>query len=86
MLGPIGAVLSRLSTELAGGGFVGRTLCGQPSSDDDTVPTDPAADDAVNAASPHLFECRSCGRVYVATDKHACATCDTAVHRVDRAD
>ena len=64
------ATLTRLRTE-----ETSTTQTAATPGDDGDPPaeTDPAT---------HLFECESCERVFVATEKQTCADCDAAVEQV----
>ena len=82
MLEKVKIILGRLNTRTADGVADawprGRTLVSEDSGTTDETTTD--GSDTVSP--PHLYECRSCDRVYVATDKRTCSTCDIAVDRV----
>ncbi|WP_178917874.1 hypothetical protein [Natronomonas gomsonensis] len=84
MLGSIKTLLGRLHTGAADGGADGWPQAHTPVSEDSGRPEDPATDDSAAAQSPHLYNCSSCDRIYVATDKRTCATCNTAVDRVEQ--
>jgi hypothetical protein len=47
-----------------------------------TTPGDDTASPAKGDPPTHLFECESCERVFVATEKQTCADCDAAVEQV----
>lgn len=58
-----------------------------PSPGDDGLTTEEATTGGPNGRSyAQLFRCPSCDRVYVATDKRTCSTCNTAVEDVERTD
>jgi hypothetical protein len=82
MLGSIKTLLGRLHTSAADGGADGWPQAHPSVSEDGGTPEDPATDDTEAAQSPHLYNCSSCDRIYVATDKHTCSTCGTAVDRI----
>lgn len=79
MLARVRTVLDRLNARTPDGGPRGLASV----SGDDGAADDPATDDSDADTPPHLYECSSCDRVYVATDKRTCSTCDTAVGRVE---
>lgn len=43
-------------------------------------------DGSVAKSPPHLYECPSCDRIYVASKRHTCSTCETAIVRVQETD
>lgn len=82
MVSKVKTILGRLHTRSAGGVAAawphGRRLI----SGVDGTAADATRDGPDTAAPPHLYECLSCERIYVATDKRTCSTCDIAVDRV----
>ncbi len=82
MIEIVNIILDRLNTRSADGVAdawpLGRTLVSEDGGTEDGTTTD--GSDTVSP--PHLYECRSCDRVYVATDKRTCSTCDIAVDHV----
>lgn len=83
MLGKVKTVLRRLNAMSADGVADarpgGRTSVGERNG----TAEEPTADDPASASRTDLYECPSCERVYVATDKHTCSSCHTDVDRVE---
>ncbi len=81
MIGKIKTLLGRLNTRSADGvanaWSHGRTLV----SEDGEMADETTTGGSDTVSSPHLYECPSCNRVYVATDKRTCSSCDIALDR-----
>jgi|GEM_PF-6277366 len=82
MLGLAETIRRQLHTSAAG--VADAWPRGQTSvSEDGEIADETATDGSDTDSPPHLYNCPSCDRIYVATDKHTCSTCDTAVDRVE---
>lgn len=86
MLGKVKTIFNRLNGNSADAVTEARPN-GQTSVSENGGTADETATDGFDAASPpHLYKCPSCDRVYVATDKRTCSTCDTAVDLVEQSE
>jgi hypothetical protein len=72
MLGEFTAMLGRLNP-------VSNDASGTTASDTEQASGRHAGD----AGSTHLYECDSCGEVFIAEEKQHCADCEAGVARVD---
>ena len=61
------------------GATLGRT---EEASEESTAKSDDADPSPQNDARSTLYQCPDCESVYVAIDKEACDTCDTAVEEI----
>ena len=83
MLGVVKSVLGQLNTGALGGVTSAETEGGESATGDDEPAGGATTDGSEGPTPPYLYECPSCGRIYVAAEKHTCGTCETAVDRVD---
>lgn len=84
MLGGVKTILGQLKARSTDG-LADALPREEPSGGEDGGTTDKTATDgSETAVSPHLYNCHSCDRVYVATDKRTCSTCDTTVDRIEQ--
>lgn len=80
MLEGVKSALTRLRSHTSGGvtGVRGRQ------GENDGAATEDSQTEQRADSSPHLYECPSCDRVFIAREKQTCSTCETDVQRTDR--
>lgn len=71
-LSPFGRIRERIRSAL----FTG----GETTTDDAVVDEEDPTEESV--ASSNLFQCSTCGTVYIAAEKHVCSNCDVPVEEV----
>ncbi|MUV85181.1 hypothetical protein GJ631_00935 [Natronomonas sp. CBA1123] len=84
MLGKVKTILGRLQMGVADGVGNGWPQGHTSVSGHGGPPDDSTTEGSGVAQQPYLYSCSSCDQIYVATDKHTCSTCGTAVERVER--
>lgn len=86
MLGTVRTILNQLSSTSVVGNADAWPGRHTGVSEDNVTSDRHSIDGADGASSSNLYRCPSCERVYVAIEKDSCATCETAVTRVEQTD
>ena len=83
MLGKVRTIVRRLNATSADGGADAWPRDRTSVHEDGGTADETDSEGSDTASPPYLYECPSCDRVYVATGKQTCFTCDAAVERVE---
>lgn len=85
MLGKVKTILSQLKTDSTTG-FADAWPRAELKTGENGGTINDSMDNSEPVVSTQLFRCPSCDRVYVATDKQTCSTCNADVERVVQTD